>query len=112
MNFRWAWQAQFLSYISQILKKYAFLIDVQMILLPFFDIPNPKSVILEKPILPVNSRPQPGNFRQFLPCCGLDLKPKIGFSKITQKQQKISKNGINTICKSLQNTHFSKSRRL
>ena len=112
LNFKWAWQAQFLSYIPQILKKYVFFIDVQMILLPFFDIPNPKPVILEKPISSFNSRPQPGNFRQFLPCCGLDLKPKIGFSKITQKQQKISKNGINTICKPLQNTHFSKSRRL
>ena len=83
-----------------------------MILLSFFDISTQKFAILEKPILSFKSRPQPGNFGLILPCCGLDLKPKIGFSKITQKQQKISKNGINTICKALQNTHFSKSRRL
>ena len=67
------------------LKKYVFFIDFQMILLPFFDIPNPKSVLLEKPILSVNSRPQHGKNCLKLPGCGLDLKHEIGFSKITQK---------------------------
>ena len=86
LNFKWVWQAQFLGHTPQILKNCVFFIDVQMILVPFFDIPNQESAILEKPILRAHSRPQPGNFKQFLPCCGLDLKPKIGFSKITQKQ--------------------------
>ena len=83
-----------------------------MILVPFFGIPSPNSAIFEKPFLSVYFRPQPGNFGQFLPCCGLNSKFKIGFSKIIQKQQKISKNDSNTICKPLQNTPFSKSRRL
>ena len=81
-----------------------------MILLTFFAIPNPKSVILEKPISSLYSRPQPGNFKQFLPCCSLDLKQKIGFSKIKRKQQKLSKNSKHNICKTLENTHFSKTR--
>ena len=101
-----------MSHSLAILKKYVFFIDVQMILVPFFGISSPNSAIFEKPFLSVHVRPQPGNFGHFLPCCGLNLKYKIGFSKIIQKQQKISKNGINTICKALQNTHFSKSRRL
>ena len=83
-----------------------------MILVQFLCIYSPNSAILEKPFLLVQFRPQPGNFGHFFPCCGLNLQYKIGFSKIIQKQQKISKNGINTICKALQNTHFSKSRRL
>ena len=62
LNFKGVWQAQFLSYIPQILKKYVFSIDVQMILVPFFGIPNPNSAILEKPFLLVYFRPQPGNF--------------------------------------------------
>ena len=54
------WQAQFLSHGLATLKKYVFFIDNQMLLLPFFEIPNPKSVILEKPILSVHFRPQHG----------------------------------------------------
>ena len=57
LNFKWAWQAQFLSYIPQILKKYVFFIDVQMILLSFFDIPYQKSVIWKRAIFIFNSRP-------------------------------------------------------
>ena len=44
-KFKWAWQAQFLSNTYEILEKYVFYIDLEMILVPFFDIPNQKSVI-------------------------------------------------------------------
>ena len=47
-NFKWVWQTQFLSHTSQILKNYVFFIDVQMILVPFFDTSNQKSLILKK----------------------------------------------------------------
>ena len=56
-NFKWPWQAQFSSYIPQILKKYVFFIDVQMILLLFFDIPYQKSVIWKRATFIFNSRP-------------------------------------------------------
>ena len=56
------WQAKFLSNDPATLKKYVFSIDVQMILVPFFGIPNPNSAISEKPFLLVYFRPQPGNF--------------------------------------------------
>ena len=52
-------------------------------------------MILEKPISCFKSRPQPGNFRQFLPGCGLELTDKIGFSKITDFGLGISKHGSN-----------------
>ena len=45
LNFKWVWQAQFLSHTPQILKNYVFFIDIQMILVPFFDTSNQKSVI-------------------------------------------------------------------
>ena len=51
LNFKWAWQAQFLSHTLVTLKKYVFLIDVQMLLVSFFEIPNQKSVNREEPIL-------------------------------------------------------------
>ena len=79
------------------LKKYVFFINVQMILLPFFDIPKPKFINLEKPILSVSSRPQPGKNCLKLPSCGLELTYKIGFSKITDFWSGISKNGSNII---------------
>ena len=44
-NFNRAWQAQFLNHTHEILEKYVFFIDLQMILVPFFDIPNQKTVI-------------------------------------------------------------------
>ena len=40
LNFKWAWQTQFLSHTHQILENYSFLVDEQMILLPFFKIPT------------------------------------------------------------------------
>ena len=51
LNFKWVWQAQFLSHTPQILKNYVSFIDVQMILLSFFDNSNQKSTNQEKPIL-------------------------------------------------------------
>ena len=44
LNFKWAWQAQFLSHTYETLEKYVFYIDLEMILVPFFDIPNQKPV--------------------------------------------------------------------
>ena len=49
------WQAQFLSHTPATLKSYVFFIDVQMILLSFFDNPNQKYINQEKPILSVQS---------------------------------------------------------
>ena len=49
------WQAQFLSHTPATLKSYYFFIDVQMILLSFFDNPNQKYLNQEKPILSVQS---------------------------------------------------------
>ena len=45
LNFKWVWQAQFLGHTPQILKNCVFVIDIQMILVPFFDTSNQKSVI-------------------------------------------------------------------
>ena len=45
LNFKWVLQAQFLSHTPQILKNCVFFIDVQMMLVPFFDTSNQKSVI-------------------------------------------------------------------
>ena len=56
-----------------------------MILVSFFDDSTKKFVILEKAILRVYSRPQPGKNRQKLTGCGLELRREIGFSKIVQK---------------------------
>ena len=38
LNFKWAWQAYLMSYTLMILEKCVFFKDLQMILLPFFDI--------------------------------------------------------------------------
>ena len=57
LNFKWVWQTQFLSHTSQILKNYVFFIDVQMILVSFFDIPYQKSAIWKKAIFIFNFRP-------------------------------------------------------
>ena len=40
LNFNGAWQAQFLNHTHVTLGNYVFFIDLQMILLAFFDIPN------------------------------------------------------------------------
>ena len=53
LSLKWAWRAQFLSHTPATLKSYVFFIDVQMILLSFFDNPNEKSTNQEKPILSV-----------------------------------------------------------
>ena len=56
-----------------------------MILVSLLDNSTQKFIILEKAILRVYSRPQPGKIRQKLPGCGLELRREIGFSKIVQK---------------------------
>ena len=55
LNLKWALQAQFLSHTPATLKSYVFFIDVQMILLSFFDNPNQKYINQEKPIFSVQS---------------------------------------------------------
>ena len=55
LSLKWVWRAQFLSLTPATLKSYVFFIDVQMILLSFFDNPNQKSTNQEKPILSVQS---------------------------------------------------------
>ena len=57
LNFKWAWQAQFLSHTYETLEKYVFLIDLQMILVPFFDIPNQKTVIWQIMYFSLHDRP-------------------------------------------------------
>ena len=86
-KFKRAWQAYFLSHILLTLEKYVFFIDLQMMLVPFFDSFNPKFAIFEKPILLIHSRPQHGIFCLILPFCGLDLHFKIGFSKILKSDK-------------------------
>ena len=51
LSLKWLWQAQFLRHIPVTLKSYVFLIDLQMILLSFFDILNQKSTNQENPVL-------------------------------------------------------------
>ena len=50
LKFKWAWQTQFLSHNLVTLKNCVFFVDLQMILVSFFDVSNPKSVISKKPI--------------------------------------------------------------
>ena len=58
LKFKRAWQAQFLSHILVTLKNCVFFIGVQMILIPFFDISNQKSVISKKLIFLFNVIPK------------------------------------------------------
>ena len=51
LSLKWAWWAQFLSLTPVTLKSYVFFIDVQMILLSFFDNPNQKYINQGKLIL-------------------------------------------------------------
>ena len=58
LKFKRAWQAQFLSHNLVTLKNCVFFIGVQMILIPFFDISNQKSVISKKLIFLFNVIPK------------------------------------------------------
>ena len=51
LSFKWAWQAQFLSHNPATLKLYVFFIELQKILVSFFEKVYQKSVNQEKPIL-------------------------------------------------------------
>ena len=87
-------ESQFSSQTLVTLKFYVFFIDVQMILVSFFDIPNQKSVNQEKTNLSYQT-------------CILYVKDKIGFSWFTDFWLGISKKAIgNQILKSLGNKDF------
>ena len=76
------------------LEKWAFLKDVQMILIPFFDTSNQKSVINKKPIFFPTQYPQIGINYTYL---GMTLNKKISFLEITEFWLEISKNDTNII---------------
>ncbi len=57
LKFKRAWQAQFLCHNLETLENKVFLIDLQMMLLSFFNIPYQKSVICEKLIFSFCSTP-------------------------------------------------------
>ena len=72
LNFKWAWQAQFLSHTPVTLKFYVFFIDVQMILISFLKIPNQKSANQEKPILSFDLRLHDVQFGPIWTTCSLN----------------------------------------
>ena len=49
-----------------------------------------------------------GDFGPFFPCCGLNLKQELSFSKIADFWIEVSKNDSNIISLSLRNTQFFK----
>ena len=73
-------KSQFSSQTLVTLKFYVFFIDVQMILVSFFDIPNQKSVNQEKPILTFQFRLHVVQIGPKWTSCSLSSKNKIGFS--------------------------------
>ena len=79
-----------------------------MVLVSFFDIPNQKSVIWERPILSFKSPPPLVQFEPFCTWGGGDLNDKIGLSQITDFWLGILKNDTNTIWTSIINTYFTK----
>ena len=72
------WQAQFLSHTHETLETYVFYIDLEMILVPFFDIPNQK---------PVNCKTYSGMTQN------MDMTVMAKF--LSQNPSWISKYGIN-----------------
>ena len=101
LNFKRAWQAQFLSHTSEILDKYLFYIDLEMILVPLFDIPNQKSVIWKRLNFLLHDRPPLVWFHQNYTKGGLSGSRKIGLFQITGFWLGISKNGTNIISRSI-----------
>ena len=101
LNFKWAWQAQFLSHTYKTLEKYVFYIDLEMILVPFFDIPNQKPVIWKRLNFLLYDRPPLVWFHQNYTKGGLSGSRKIGLFQITGFWLGISKNGTNIISRSI-----------
>ena len=101
LNFKRAWQAQFLSHTYETLENYVFYIDLQMILVPFFDIPNQKSVIWKRLNFLLHDRPPLVWFHQNYTKGGLSGSRKIGLFQITGFWLGISKNGTNIIWRSI-----------
>ena len=100
-NFKWAWQAQFLSHTHETLEKYVFYIDLEMILVPFFDIPNQKPVIWKRLNFLLYDRPPLVWFHQNYTKGGLSGSRKISLFQITDFWLGISKNGTNIISRSI-----------
>ena len=101
LNFKWAWQAQFLSHTYETLEKYVFYIDLEMILVPFFDIPNQKPVIWKRLNFLLYDRPPLVWFHQNYTTGGLLGSQKISLFQITDFWLRISKNGTNIIYRSI-----------
>ena len=57
LNFKWAWQTQYLSHTYQTLENYSFYVDEQMMLVSFFHISVQNLENLEKTIFHAYSRP-------------------------------------------------------
>ena len=101
LNFKWAWQAQFLSHTYETLEKYVFYIDLWMILVPFFDISNQKSVISKRLIFLLPNRPPEVYFWWNHTMGGLLWSKKFSLFQITDFWPGISKNGTNIISRSI-----------
>ena len=116
LNFKRAWQAQFLSHTHETVEKYVFYmelrmillpffkingIDLEMILVPFFDIPNQKPVIWKRLNFLLYDRPPLVWFHQNYTKGGLSGSRKIGLFQITGFWLGISKNGTNIISRSI-----------
>ena len=86
LNFKWAWQAHFLGHTPVTLKFYVFFIDVQMLLVSFFEILSRFGVICKKPIFFYQSRPLTVQNGTKYTVSDLDFKRKICFLQITQKR--------------------------
>ena len=100
-KFKRAWQAYFLSHILLTLEKYVFCIDLEMILVLFFDIPNHKPVIWKRLNFLLYDRPPLVWFHQNYTKGGLSGSRKIGLFQITGFWLGISKNGTNIISRSI-----------
>ena len=100
-NFKWAWQAQFLSHTYETSEKHVFYIDLQMMLVPFFDIPYQKLVIWKRTNFWLLDRPPEVWFHQNCTSGGLSGSKKISLFQITDFWLGILKNGTNIIWRSI-----------
>ena len=107
LKFKWAWQTQFLSHNPVTLKNCVFFVDLQMILISFFDVSNPNNQ--RKTDFVSTEYPQIGKIFTYL---GMRLNEKISFLEITDLWFETSKIGTNIIWRSLKNTQFFKVTRL
>ena len=101
LNFKRVWQAQFLSHTYEILEKCLFYIDLEMILVPLFDIPNQKSVSWKRLNLLLRNRPPKVWFHQNYTSGGLSRSKKFSLFQLTDFWLGISKSGTNIISRSM-----------